>query len=228
MATTGTSGHGTSEFRTRNNKNLFQRQTVGFKMTSTPTEFHSEQLMEMSKNNQNFMKNIPKSDRLEYFAPWVNSEKTQYSVEGNFDIKSKKVCKYSLLNGPRKPYLFKIIKYKLCYLVWLFGGLQYKVYWKEIRSYCRIKSTSWRIITIKIRRFESNDPAIRVRCTRPYQYRIDNIKIYFNTNIKCLFLRIWLLVQIQLLWQQQYHWFMMPKNQNRLQKSVLDSISNFD
>jgi len=67
-----------------------QRQTVGFKMTSTPTEFHSEQLMEMSKNNQNFMKNIPKSDRLEYFAPWVNSEKTQYSVEGNFDIKSKK------------------------------------------------------------------------------------------------------------------------------------------
>jgi len=67
-------------------------------MTSTPTEFHSEQLMEMSKNNQNFMKNIPKSDRLEYFAPWVNSEKTQYSVEGNFDIKSKKVCKYSLLD----------------------------------------------------------------------------------------------------------------------------------
>ena len=67
-------------------------------MTSTPTEFHSEQLMEMSKNNQNFMKNIPKSDRLEYFAPWVNSEKTQYSVEGNFDIKSKKVCKCSLLD----------------------------------------------------------------------------------------------------------------------------------
>ena len=65
-------------------------------MTSTPTEFHSEQLMEMSKNNQNFMKNIPKSDRLEYFAPWVNSEKTQYSVEGNFDIKSKKVFKYNL------------------------------------------------------------------------------------------------------------------------------------
>ena len=121
MATTGTSGHETSGFRTRNllfvNINLFQRQTVGFKMTSTPTEFHSEQLMEMSKNNQNFMKNIPKSDRLEYFAPWVNSEKTQYSVEGNFDIKSKKVCKYSLLNGPRKPYLFKIIEYKLCNLV---------------------------------------------------------------------------------------------------------------
>ena len=117
------------------------------------------------------MKNIPKSDRLEYFAPWVNSEKTQYSVEGNFDIKSKKVCKYSLLNGPRKPYLFEIIKYKLCNLVWLFGGLQYKVYWKEIRSYCRIKSTSWRIITIKIRRLESNhnDPAIRVRCTCPYR-----------------------------------------------------------
>ena len=60
-------------------------------MTSTPTEFQSEQLMEMSKNSQNFMKNIPKSDRLEYFAPWVNSEKSQYSVEGNFDIKSKKV-----------------------------------------------------------------------------------------------------------------------------------------
>ena len=68
-------------------------------MTSTPTEFHSEQLMEMSKNNQNFMKNIPKSDRLEYFAPWVNSEKTQYSVEGNFDIKSKKVCKYQTANA---------------------------------------------------------------------------------------------------------------------------------
>jgi len=67
-----------------------QRQTVSFKMTSTPTEFQSEQLMEMSKNSQNFMKNIPKSDRLEYFAPWVNSEKSQYSVEGNFDIKSKK------------------------------------------------------------------------------------------------------------------------------------------
>jgi len=67
-------------------------------MTSTPTEFHSEQLMEMSKSNQNFMKNIPKSDRLEYFAPWVNSEKTQYSVEGNFDIKSKKVCQCSLLD----------------------------------------------------------------------------------------------------------------------------------
>ena len=65
-------------------------------MTSTPTEFQSEQLMEMSKNSQNFMKNIPKSDRLEYFAPWVNSEKSQYSVEGNFDIKSKKVRNHTI------------------------------------------------------------------------------------------------------------------------------------
>jgi len=68
-----------------------QRQTVSMKMTSTPTEFHSEQLMAMStKNSLICMKNIPKSDRVNYFDSWVESEKSQYSVEGNFDIKSKK------------------------------------------------------------------------------------------------------------------------------------------
>ena len=61
------------------------------KMTSTPTEFQADQLMEMSQKNPNFMKNIPKPDRMETFASWVHSEKTQYAVEGNFDLKSKKV-----------------------------------------------------------------------------------------------------------------------------------------
>merc|ERR1719427_2351164 len=59
-------------------------------MTSTPTEFQADQLMEMSQKNPNFMKNIPKPDRMETFASWVHSEKTQYAVEGNFDLKSKK------------------------------------------------------------------------------------------------------------------------------------------